>query len=473
MRKFIVASIVALLGLFITLGRAESKLPVDVERALSADTAISEQAIAELRGEGRPALDRLLQLRDDLARSAPSPAHDGESPAADQSSPPSSWLARLDAVIDRVGGQRYCTASRLFWHTDLVAARREAEMTGKPILSLRMLGKLTDEYSCANSRFFRTTLYANEEVSSFLRGHFILHWQSVRPVPVVTIDFGDGRLLRRTLTGNSVHYLLTADGRPVDALPGLYGPQAFLSWLQEAKEVASQCAALNDDRRAAVIADYHQRRLETIAHNWSSDLNQLRIASEPNESLPTDASHDPQVSVAAPTAENASKLAQPKRFVEAPLLTHVALTNSAGAASLSQLEESTNDDAWRQIAALHAGEAELDDASRRLIRSENPTAAQAGRLTFSKIAVEDPLIRMVAEFQSSIAMDTVKNEYLLHRRIHQWFADGDAPADIDLLNDRVYAELFLTPGSDPWLGLVTPGVYSALENDGVVIDEAG
>ena len=33
---------------------------------------------------------------------------------------------------------------------------------------------------------------------------------------------------------------------------------------------------------------------------------------------------------------------------------------------------------------------------------------------------------------------------------------------------RVYSELFLTPKSDPWLGLVPPGVYSGIENDGIV-----
>ena len=35
-------------------------------------------------------------------------------------------------------------------------------------------------------------------------------------------------------------------------------------------------------------------------------------------------------------------------------------------------------------------------------------------------------------------------------------------------NDRVYAELFLTPRSDPWLGLHQPSVYTAIERDGIV-----
>ena len=79
---------------------------------------------------------------------------------------------------------------------------------------------------------------------------------------------------------------------------------------------------------------------------------------------------------------------------------------------------------------------------------------------------------MLAKLRASIAVDTVRNEYLLHRQIHEWFVSGTAPSDIDALNERVYAELFLTPSSDPWLGLMDKEVYTALSNGGVVDDTA-
>jgi hypothetical protein len=41
--------------------------------------------------------------------------------------------------------------------------------------------------------------------------------------------------------------------------------------------------------------------------------------------------------------------------------------------------------------------------------------------------------------------------------------------NIDQLNKRVYAELFLTPDSDPWLGLLPQDVYAALDRGGVSI----
>jgi len=103
------------------------------------------------------------------------------------------------------------------------------------VLSLRLLGNLDEEMSCANSRYFRTSSTPNRAIAAFLHSNFVLHWSSERPAPLVTIDFGGGRIMRRTITGNSVHYLLDETGRPLDAIPGLYAPKPFLDQLAEMK----------------------------------------------------------------------------------------------------------------------------------------------------------------------------------------------------------------------------------------------
>jgi len=72
----------------------------------------------------------------------------------------------------------------------------------------------------------------------------------------------------------------------------------------------------------------------------------------------------------------------------------------------------------------------------------------------------------VSAFERSIAEDTVRNEFTLHRTVHGWMAEAPA-ADLEALNARVYASLFLTPRADPWLGLVAPDGYSALDADGL------
>ena len=45
--------------------------------------------------------------------------------------------------------------------------------------------------------------------------------------------------------------------------------------------------------------------------------------------------------------------------------------------------------------------------------------------------------------------------------ISQWFVRGEVK-DLESLNERVYADLFLTPSDDPWLGLNPSSVFAAL-----------
>lgn len=444
----------AMLSLLAPALRADN-LPAEVLGAV-ADYPTNRAPVEKLRSAGPAALDELFTLRTHIeaklkaALTAP-PKDDRNSEALHLER----QLARLDEIIDQVGMQRYCSRSRLYWYTDFEQAQAAARSGGKPILSLRMLGKLNEDYSCANSRFFRTTLYANEEISKFLRENYILHWKSVRPVPKVTIDFGDGRKLERTLTGNSIHYVLTPDGDVVDALPGLYGPQAFLTKINEALTVAKNAAALAPAERQPMLVAHHGQQFQSISQSFASDIRRVNNgAGNLLLAIRAPAAEPPRANVAA-------AVARPKEIVERRLIA-AALPLSTDPAQLD------DEAAWQAIAALHAAEAKIDDSSRELIRSENPTAAVAGKLAITKRRVEDPLVKLVQTLETSIALDGVKNEYRFHRQIHQWLQDGNYRPDVDTLNERVYAELFLTPSSDPWLGLAPADVYTALPNGGVV-----
>ena len=455
-------------------------LPEFAKNAVSEDPKVSAPAIRFLRQQGPAGLQALLTTHAETIKTHTEQQMRLSSFALSKKAADPDDLAwqRLRTALDEVSGQRDCHASRLFWYTDFDQAKAAAKREGKPILSLRLLGKLTDEYSCANSRFFRTTLYSNAEISQVLGERFILHWKSVRPVPKVTIDFGDGRKLERTLTGNSIHYVLDSDGRVIDALPGLYGPKAFIRELDRAEQTAKEAAGKPDAERETFLADYHRQRAASIQTAWQQDLNTLGIAAsaagpemtiaaaELPAHVATAAQPQPAKAVAVanlkkpPSAIAAGALAVGKGFAEIPIIRKAAL------ASDEALTKATTDDVWNRIAQLHATDAQLDPASVALIRSQHPTAAAAAVRAFSKMAVEDPLVKMVRKFQGAISLDTVRNEYTFHRQIHEWLAAEPAPA-IDMLNERVYAQLFLTPSSDPWLGLMPADTYTALEYDGV------
>jgi hypothetical protein len=414
------------------------------QRVLSTNDAIASNAVVMLRSAGRDGLNALFETHQQLLAS-----HRGEEPQ---------WI-RLRAALDAVGGQRDCYASRLFWHTNFDDAKVEAQRTGKPILSLRLLGNLNEELSCANSRFFRTTLYANKEVSDYLRDHFVLHWKSVRPVPRISIDMGDGRKIERTITGNSIHYVLAANGEVVDALPGLYGPRAFLAGLKSAAELATRTAKIDSASRGTWLENFHSAALNDINQRWAADLKLARVDSAAPKTIAF--ANAGAASQRNPPAAEAMPRAVAKAVAEIPLLRSLTPRRA-------ELERSTDDALWARIAALHNEDAILDAGSRALIRAKTIPAAQAMRLALSKRIVEDPMLKTIQNLQRSIAEDTVRNEYTFHARIHEWLATPNAPREVNSLNERVYAELFLTPASDPWLGLAPEDTFSALENGGLV-----
>jgi hypothetical protein len=80
-------------------------------------------------------------------------------------------------------------------------------------------------------------LFADKTVQDFVREHFVAAWESVRPVPIVSIDFGNGHSLQRTLNGNVATYVCAPDGQVIDVIPGLCDAETYVNSLREALEL--------------------------------------------------------------------------------------------------------------------------------------------------------------------------------------------------------------------------------------------
>jgi hypothetical protein len=402
-----------------------------VQQAASKDQVTSQQAIAKLREFKNAGVDAFWNAyQKDLPNNA-----------------------QLRATLDAICQQKDCDASRLYWYKDLEAAKTASKESGKPILSLRLLGNLNDELSCANSRFFRTALYPNAGVSQLLRDRFILHWQPERPVPKVTIDFGDGRKLEQTLTGNSIHYVLDSDGRPIDAIPGLYSPQVFLENLKDAEGAEKLLNNTNDVKlRREVLVKYHRDRLTKLEKNWRTDLTLLSLPLQPLLNNQDVFTGNPFSS----DARTASRLTFGKMAVEMPTLIRTPSAPISEVTPPSPFAK-LSDANWARLARLYQNRVYLDQGSLKLMeRKLSPNASMP---------------TVVSSFERAIAQDTVRNEYVFHAQIHSWFANGEFLGNENLngnslalnsLNRRVYDQLFLTPASDPWLGLVNENVYTGL-----------
>ena len=93
---------------------------------------------------------------------------------------------------------------------------------------------------------------SNPDVIKFLTNEVVPYWESVGPVPKVTIELGDGRVIKRTLGGNVVTYLLSSEGDVYDAFPGVYTPEDYLT------EIRSTLEAIKSD---SDILSWHRQEL--------------------------------------------------------------------------------------------------------------------------------------------------------------------------------------------------------------------
>jgi hypothetical protein len=106
----------------------------------------------------------------------------------------------------------------------------------------------------------RTVLFSRTDVADFLQQHFEPAWESVRPVPLVRFDFGDGRVVTRTLHGNIASHVCVPDGQVLDILPGLYTPPVYRSALDRLRQLAASVDWANAGQRLTQLRQYHQGR---------------------------------------------------------------------------------------------------------------------------------------------------------------------------------------------------------------------
>jgi hypothetical protein len=106
-------------------------------------------------------------------------------------------------------------------------------------------------------------LFSREEVAAVVNRDFEAAWESVRPVPVVRIDFGNGHVVTRTLHGNIATHVCAADGQLVDILPGIYTPAVYVAALDPMGRLAASLPQVDGPRQDR-LRDYHRERARLL-----------------------------------------------------------------------------------------------------------------------------------------------------------------------------------------------------------------
>ncbi|MGN6105869.1 MAG: hypothetical protein ACTHU0_12255 [Kofleriaceae bacterium] len=379
--------------------------------------------------------------------------------------PPGPERDRLARSIDVVAGQRYATVSRLYWYTDLAQAQRAARAQGRPILALRMLGRLDEDLSCANSRLFRATLYADAEVGKLLRDHFVLYWSTERPVPKVTIDFGDGRTLRTTTAGNSAHYVLDEHGLVLDVLPGLYAPVAFRAELAKSLELAARLRRTHPERRADEIAAFHRREQALVdqrslryAETWYRSSGSLDLRAIDLER------RGPGMRALRTTVSKAA--------IEEPMLVRIGDLHALPSEDHSAWA-AIGQDTWKLYALDEAPPPGASPFPRRVRRPrvlDEQSRALVAQLHNAgpQRASEEELQAIIELLERQIVVDSAFNQYRLRPQIRRALIER-SHADWASLNAWIYDRVFLTPASDAWLGLLPRSQFSGVPGDGAAL----
>ncbi|MEK7867357.1 MAG: hypothetical protein AAB434_11810 [Planctomycetota bacterium] len=252
-----------------------------------------------------------------------------------------------------------------------------------------------------------------------MNNHFVCAWESVRPVPRVEIDFGDGHHMTRTLNGNVITFLCAPDGKVFDVLPGLYSAEGYLAGLRRSAELydAMTLPALSPETFAERVAAYHRLAAEGVA----------QIAVEANGRVKADAGEMRYASKAM--------VEEPLKVLMAGMLDTPEVRFAAA--------ELKNLDLGEFVAVSKTG----IERPVKLAISNKPIEFAA------KTSIEQPVKLAISnEAQGLLAMDTRINERLRAEQIHAMLLTAPLPAPADL-STRIYEEVLHVAVSDPHLGL--------------------
>ena len=239
-------------------------------------------------------------------------------------------------------------------------------------------------------------LLSDANVSRFLDENFVLYWNTVRPAPKVTIDFGNGHTLERTLKGNTIFYVLRPDGEVVDAVPGVYLPDAFQTELNQSLELL----ALSDEQ----VLDRHRAAAADAIRDPSDAARLTTLSKAPLQA--------PLVHALEPTTVS-------KAALQAPLV-----------AGLDGLQPAP-------------AEGIVDVSALPLTTAELETAYLPGQGSLPERALK-------ADSESSVNV--------LRPAVHRWFAALSSLPTPEQCRMPIYKDILKVDIDDPYLGLKVEGM---------------
>lgn len=258
-------------------------------------------------------------------------------------------------------------------------------------------------------------MFSDERVRELLNNQVIVSWEMVRAVPKVKIDFGDGRVLERTLKGNTVLYLCKPDGTVIDAYPGIYTPEDFIRELQKGLDI------LQADSKPDLAA-WHKSQIGQLATN---EFQRMTLS---------------------------------KAVVETPLLNALGLRGKrfSGETPLGDNAEIRWDDTQESMQQAFRNLAKrLEDMS------EQPMNGQKAR--WEVVGTQSASLSPEEAGKQAVLLDSRTNLQFVRPAVHLLLATYQKPPTPAGLKEPLFKQLLHIDIDDPYLGLAhtllpgTPG----------------
>lgn len=132
-------------------------------------------------------------------------------------------------------------------------------------------------------------MFSRDDVALVINNLFEPVWESVRAVPIVKIDFGNGKVITRTLNGNIATYVCTADGDVLDIMAGIYTPSQYIANLRQFYVLPRFVDQKGKDKRAEMLKIYHETQEENLKKDGLAallvderrDISKMRVIEKP------------------------------------------------------------------------------------------------------------------------------------------------------------------------------------------------
>ena len=329
-------------------------------------------------------------------------------------------------------------------------------------------------------------LLSDPAVASVLEREVVACWRMLQPAPLITIDFGDGRVIKRTLKGNTALYLCRADGVVLDVFPGLYTADDFLAELAGSLALVRKLELLAPNAPGTALIEEYRAGANGLLDPAARALRDVRT------SIGKGAIEAPVLEAVRPAEP--SRLNRGKELVEAP----ISDAADAGRTNVAkrEVEAPVAGAAWaaaprlnaskRKVEASVARALERSEALARLLRAESekqvarqaPAPGEAESATW-RAAFERHAARLIdgsaaprsavelrAEWSDeeraatpaergriAIRRDSATNRAVLRPLARLLIASGDELVTVEALRHGIFVDLLHVAIDDPDLGL--------------------